>query len=162
MEDERYRKLRDYALRLLSIRLRSIKEIKGKLLWYSIKKGIGRNLVDQVIGELISQNLLNDREFARLWVQGRRKTKPKGSHFIKRELQEKGIAEDLIEQVLKEEEKVGLNEYQLASELIQKKSYLFASQPFLQKKAKITNFLLRRGFPWEVIKKVVDSFLEKS
>ncbi len=52
------------ALRYLRYRLRSRKEIQVHLL----KKGYSEREIEEVIGKLEEQNILNDRVFARFYI----------------------------------------------------------------------------------------------
>ena len=65
MDDEYYKKIKDYALRLLSLRPRTVKELQGKLTHYIQKRKWKVNLIEQVINGLLEDNLINDEEFIR-------------------------------------------------------------------------------------------------
>lgn len=161
MDDDKYQKVRDYALKLLSFRPRSTKEIKGKLMQFSIKRGISSKIVDQVINNLISQNFLNDKDFASWWLEQRDTFRPKGSRIIKMELLQKGIDRETIDQVLKPKKEEN-EEFNLALKVANKKILSYHHLPKEEIKIKIGNLLARRGFDWETIHKVIDSLVEKS
>ncbi len=84
------------ALRLLSYRPRSIREIKKRL----TKTNADTNTINRVINNLIDQNLLNDQEFAQWWVDQRVKFRPRGNYALTQELAQKGLARDIIDSVL--------------------------------------------------------------
>lgn len=84
------------ALRLLSYRPRSIREIKQRL----TKTNADTNTTNRVITNLIDQNLLNDQEFARWWVEQRVKFRPRGNYALTQELVQKGIDREIIDSVL--------------------------------------------------------------
>ena len=88
--------LTDKALRLLSYRPRSIREITQRL----TKTNADTNTINRVINNLIDQNLLNDQEFAKWWVEQRVKFRPRGNFALTQELAQKGIAREIIESVL--------------------------------------------------------------
>lgn len=161
MENVTYQKLKDYALKLLSIRPRSKEEIRGKLLWFSIKRGISAKLVEKLTEELVSHNFLNDEEFAIWWVEQRRSFRPKGQRAIRFELQGKKVDKEIIDKVLKRN-KGETGEFELAQKLVGKKLSLYKNETPEIKKRKITSLLLRRGFDWEIVKKVIDSLLKKA
>lgn len=160
MENEDYQKLKDYALRLLSIRSRSVQEIKGKLLQYSIKKSLGQKNLELVIDNLVSHGLLNDYDFAKWWVRERRDFRPKGTMLLKLELKSKGIDDETIDRVLSEEE-IGMD-LKSALKVADKKERYWKNLPINQAKIKISNLLLRRGFSWDIIYKVIDCCIQKS
>lgn len=162
MDNENYQKLRDYALKFLSFRPRSVKEIKSKLFQYSIKRGISAKIPDQVLGDLISQNFVNDEDFVRWWKDQRQSFRPKGLRLIKMELMQKGIDKETIDKVLSEDIEETTSEYDLALKVINKKIQYFQNLSREKTKIKIKDLLLRRGFDWEVIYKVIDSLVNKS
>lgn len=161
MDGENYQKLRDYALKLLSIRPRSKEEIKGRLLWFSEKKGIPNKFVEKLIEELVFHNFLNDEEFANWWVEQRCSFRPKGQRAIRLELLEKKVDKEIIDRVLKRKKKES-SEFELAQKLVRKKTSLYKNEAPEIKKRKITSLLLRRGFDWETVKEVIDSQIKKS
>lgn len=156
---EQYQKLLDYALKLLSFRPRSCQEIDGKLAYYSAKKNIPPDLVNKVIDDLKSQNLINDEEFALWWKNQRTQFKPKGKYAIKMELLQKGIPKEIIEKILSEGNNSGNQEFEMAQKLALKKIPSYRNLSLKEKKIKIGNFLYRRGFSWEIIRRVIDSVL---
>lgn len=162
MDNENYQKLRDYGLKVLSFRPRTAKEIRGKLFQYSIKRGISAKILDQVLADLISQNFVNDEDFVRWWKDQRQSFRPKGLRLIKMELMQKGIDKETIDKVLSEDIEETTSEYDLALKVINKKIQYFQNLSREKTKIKIKDLLLRRGFDWEVIYKVIDSLVNKS
>ena len=141
----------NYAFRLLSFRMRSKDEMRGRL----VKKGYTGSEVNEVLDKLERLNYLNDTEFARMWVKNRVESKPLGSALIRRELKQKGIAPDIIKDVLDESLK-GYDEYEAARELVLKKISKSNTRDdrLLQR---LSGYLDRRGFSYEVIQKVLKS-----
>jgi regulatory protein len=129
------------ALHFLKFRPRSVFEIKQKLK----SKKITDDEIKKTIAVLLENKLLDDKEFARMWVKDRNNFKPSGTYLLKMELRKFGINDDLIEEVLANQD-----EEKLAREAITSKSR-FDSAGF-QKKA---GFLQRRGFKTDVIIKVL-------
>lgn len=161
MDDEKYQKLRDYALKLLSFRPRSVKEIKGKLMQFSLKRGISAKIVDQVLEKLKSDNLINDYEFVRWWVDQRQTFKPKGTRAIRLELRQKGIDKEVIDEVFSQT-KDTVSEFDLARKVIDKKIFSYRHLTTQELKIKASGLLIRRGFTWETIHKVIDSLEQKA
>lgn len=162
MDDERYQKLKDYALKLLSFRPRSIKELSGRLIQYSIKKGIQKKNTDRLIRELLEKNLLNDEEFASWWIGQRLSTRPKGRRIIKLELKEKGIDNEVIDSLLSGDDNLKENEFKSALNLALKKKSKLRNYSDRDVKMRIGNYLLRRGFTWDTVNKVIDSTAQKA
>lgn len=141
-------KIYDRVFRLVSIRPRSVKEIKS---WLSRKK-IGEKSGQEVIDRLIKLELLDDRKFAEWWVEQRTNFSPRGRKILHYELRVKGMSKDIIEEVL---DKAGIDEEKIASDLLEKKSSRWKDLPADVARQKISEFLARKGFSWEVVKKVL-------
>lgn len=161
MLEEEFQKLRIYALKLLSFRPRTIKEIRTRLVQFSIKRRIDAELVDKLLEDLISHGLVDDREFVNWWIEQRDSFRPKGKKALQMELRSKGIATEIIEEVLNLK-KSDEEEFFLAQKVISKKMSLYRSLSTEKMKIKVSSLLLRRGFSWEIIYKVIDSILKKS
>lgn len=161
MEDENYQKVRDYALKLLSFRPRSSREISIKLRQFSAKRNFSDKLVEQIVEELREQKFLDDKEFVRWWIEQRQSFRPKGMRAIKTELLNKGIEKEIIDAIFAAD-KGKINEYDLALKVINKKLVHLSHLSSEKMKIKIRDLLLRRGFDWDVIYKVIDSTFEKA
>lgn len=85
------------AARLLLIRLRSRREIADRL----ARKGYSAAIVSATITRLESDGLLDDVRFAKAWIAGRLAVRPSGAVRLRRELQQKGIPRDIIEETLR-------------------------------------------------------------
>lgn len=161
MEEDNYQDLYDYALRLLSFRPRSTSEIKTKLKKFSAKRNFPDKLIDKVIKELTEQKFLNDREFVRWWIEQRQLYRPKGLRAIKMELLQKGIEKETIEKVLSEDAPETASEFDLAMKVMEKKILYLENLPREKLKIKVRDLLIRRGFNWETVYKVIDSLQQK-
>lgn len=162
MESEHFQKLYNYSLKLLSFRPRSEAETKEKLTRYSVKKSIPIQTIEGVIEKLISQNLINDEDFVKWWIDQRRSFRPKGIFAIALEMQGKGISKELIDRVLSNQGIGKEQEFDSAFQLAEKKIRSYGKLPIHIMRKKIGNLLFRRGFDWDIIYKVIDALLEKS
>lgn len=162
MDDENYQKLKDYGLRLLSFRPRSTKEFSDKLSQFSKKRNLPQNLIDKLINEFSELNFINDREFAKWWIEQRHSFRPKGEKIIRLELLYKGVDKEVIDSVMIAISDDGPSDFDLAMKVAEKKLTRFKNLPPIQFKIKIRDFLLRRGFGWETISKVIDSLVKKT
>lgn len=86
------------ALNYLSYRMRSEKEVRQ----YLRKKEVLDETIEEIIAKLHKEKLLNDLEFAKMFVSDRIKYSHKGPRFIQKELLEKGVLEDKIERALEQ------------------------------------------------------------
>jgi len=85
------------ALRLLAVRFRSRREMAGRLR----RKGYPADVVAAVLTRLESEGFLDDMRFSQAWVTGRLAVRPSGVARLRRELQQKGVPAQVIEQVLR-------------------------------------------------------------
>ncbi|HEV2339541.1 MAG TPA: regulatory protein RecX [Patescibacteria group bacterium] len=144
------------ALRYLRFRLRSIAEIQT----YLVKKRIPQEEIEKTITQLLQQKFLDDKRFALSWVNARQHAKPKSMWLLKRELQQKGIAEDIMENVLTNpDEKI--DDAANAKTLLERKKEQFNnfSREVLCRRA--GGYLGRRGFSANVIKEAIDAVFGK-
>lgn len=157
MDENTYERLLTSSFRFLSVRPRSIYEVKEYLArklqkWNEVDSGV----IEGVLNRLEELEYLDDRKFA-VWVlESRSRRSPRGSRLIERELIQKGINKNLIEEVLSKENGTLESELSLAAKAIQKKVQLWQKLPVLERKNKLYGFLIRRGFRWEIVKKIVD------
>ncbi|TET85687.1 regulatory protein RecX [Candidatus Aerophobetes bacterium] len=148
-EDKRnLNRAREYALRLLEYRERSEQEIKERM----ARKNYNERLIKSTIKSLKNHNLVNDRRFARMWAESCLR-RSYGRWKVQSDLNKKGIDEEIVEEVLRESYSK-VDEVQIALALIQKK------WPFLKEEKntllrRVSDFLKRRGFPFEVIAEVI-------
>jgi len=145
-----------YALRLLGRRARSVAEIRQALQ----KKEAEPELIEAVIGELKELKFLNDLEFARSWVRSRDRVSPRGEFRLRQELLEKGIAKDLISQVLAERKEAagedeGMSEFELAQQVAETRSRSYSHLPVEARRRRLAGFLQRRGFSIDTISRIL-------
>lgn len=160
--DEKKQLLKDFALKLISFRPRTVKELKGKMIQFSIKRSISEATVDEVIDDLVSKNYINDREFIRWWIGQRLSFRPKGKRVIVSELAGKGIDRNLIDEIFEEEREGKDLEFEGALKVATKKFKLYRNLSHMEIKMKLGRVLAARGFEWNIIYRVIDSLIEKS
>lgn len=163
LQETEVSKLMDRVYGLLAVRGRSEKEIRDYLKRSSFKRKLkdwselSDLAIDVLIKRVKEKGLINDLQFAKDWVEARRKSKQKGRRALKVELFQKGIGREIIEQVLSRDS----DEENLAKIALEKKVKAWKNLPPLEFKQKAVQFLLRRGFDYQVAKSVVDNVLEK-
>lgn len=158
-------KLMERMYGLFNIRQRSEKEIRDYFRNLSFKRkikdqdGISDLAIDSVIEILKRKRLLDDLEFAKSWVDARRKSKKKGINALKQELFQKGINKEIAEEVLSIENQL-VSEEELAEQAMERKMRIWKNlePPVFKKKA--YDFLMRRGFEYDVVRLVVEKFLK--
>ena len=94
----------DAALRFLEVRSRSVAEVRRRL----TSAGYRPELVESAIARLLDLGMLDDAEFARLWVESRDRAHPRGEHALLIELRQKGIEATVITATLKARREVAV------------------------------------------------------
>lgn len=132
----------DRALNYVMIRPRSIREMQQ----YARRKEWSPEDAQAIIDKLITRNYLNDRSFARAWVESRKLTKNYSVRKLRLELKQKGVAEETINEVL---EGSAYNEQAALKAVIAKKQKLsrYKNDP-----QKLMQYLARQGFSYDDIK----------
>ncbi len=136
---------KEAALRFLSFRRRTEKEIRDKLRG----RGFDQKAIKKTIEKLKGYDLINDHEFATAWVKDRLAHKPRGKRLLRQELWKKGIAKDIIDQVTEE---LCQNEGRSASEVLAKAKKRYESLEPQVARRRMLGLLVRRGFSYETAK----------
>jgi len=84
------------AIHFLSYRPRSEFEVKERLL----HRGFDDNTIEAVIVKLKEQGLVDDAAFTQFWKENRDSFSPRSQWLMKLELRQKGVTDDLIDQVI--------------------------------------------------------------
>jgi regulatory protein len=137
------------ALFFLGYRARSRQEVRANLEKHEIPEVV----IESTLQRLQENNLLNDQEFAKAWVENRNTFRPRSRRVMAMELRRKGLDEEIVQTVLNE----NTDEHTLAMEAARKylrKVQGLAWQEFRQK---LGGFLGRRGFSYDVCAPVVRS-----
>ncbi|MGI6423066.1 MAG: RecX family transcriptional regulator [Candidatus Dojkabacteria bacterium] len=119
---------------------------KKRKLWYKEDVELDwEKLYENIIKKLKKYGYINDENFARAFVQSRIRVRPRGVKVLVGELLSKGIDKEIAQMVCNEE--VG-DEYELLKKTIEKK---YRGKKFDIEDSKMVNFLLRKGFSWDLI-----------
>ena len=151
LENDSVDKAYEKAIRFIGYRPRSILEVRNRL----IKYGIESEMIEKVISRLQEENVLNDTDFALLWVENRRTFRPRGKLLLRKELLAKGINDSDIEIALSKVEE-SADARQLAYSKLSK--YDGLSLDSLRKK--IWSLLSRRGFDYSVVNDLVREIVQ--
>ena len=137
-QDQRQQAM-DKALRLLARRPRSCHEIDVAL----SQKDYDVDVREQVIARLKEMDYLDDEEFARWWVKNRVEFNPRSIRSLQQELRQKGIAPEIISQILAQ-----LDDDALAVAAGSQRAYRWqhlSQEDFFKK---MLAYLQRRGFSY--------------
>lgn len=141
-----------YALRLLTVRDRSIQELKERL-----EKRFPGDEVQETLEYLEQIGYLDDLRFATNFVQYRNRQRPSGNYLLRFELRSKGVKESYIDQVLNADEV----EYELALNLARQRLDTMEHVEALVRIRRLYGLLQRRGFSSGVARSVVGELLDR-
>lgn len=137
------------ALNLLSYRPRSEAEIRERL-----AERYDPETVAEVIERLRRTGLVDDREFAHYWIQSRLQHNPRGASALRQELYRKGVDQSAIEEALAE-----YNEEEAATRAAETARRKLRGLPPDVFRRRLTDYLLRRAFPYGIVQTVVQQVL---
>ena len=101
MDNPYYERLVNAAIRYVSFRPRSEKELRDFLTKKLTKwKVSGDLLISKVIARMGELGYVDDAQFAAWWIDQRTAFKPKGNRLIKMELKAKGVSDSVIASAL--------------------------------------------------------------
>lgn len=165
-----YEKLIQYALRIISKKRYTSFEMDKKL-WQFVKKiprvtkegvdetekpddnKVNTEAVSAVLERLKELKYLDDLSYVNDYIADRKKFRPRGKFLLARELKNKGLDSDLIQNAL---EKQNSDEFEAATRALEKKSRQWQDLPLQKWREKAFRFLSARGFEQEAIYKAVN------
>ena len=150
--------------RFLSFRPRSEKEIGDHLKTkFIFKEKLAQAEKEQIetsikaaITKLKESGQIDDDAFAEWWIEQRKSFKGLSNRVISAELLKKGIKKEKITEELKESS-TAKNEDAIIQKLAGKKALKLKNLPERQLREKLYQFLGRKGFEFEAVKRVVDT-----
>ena len=145
-----FREAKSKAVRFLSMKLRTEKEVYEKL----INDGYDPDSTEKVIEELKAIGYINNKLYAQKYIYDRSKLKPLSKKMMRLELLSRGIPEETADEVL-EDWKV--EDSVVAENLLKRKfgKYDMNDEKTLRK---AFMFLVHRGFSRDTIKEVLKGF----
>ncbi|HEX9235090.1 MAG TPA: regulatory protein RecX [Actinomycetota bacterium] len=132
------RTAKDRALGLLAVRWRSRAELRGRL----VRAGFDRDEVESALGELQEAGLIDDRRFAAELTRARTR-RLSGSRAIRSELRQKGVGQDVAEEVLAQvEDEEESRAFQLAASRAERLGSVGPEAAY----RRLVGLLTRRGY----------------
>ncbi len=166
------------ALTFLSYRPRSAREVEMRLR----KKGFGPDAIASVMVRLRERGYVDDHDFARFWVSNRMTFSPRGPRLLRSELRQKGVSAEVVDEVLAEHVETQQELVEQAAEintvyglledeptegtdlanaiaLARKRSRSYGNLEPIAAKRRLSGFLARRGYGYDIIDKVLKRVL---
>jgi regulatory protein len=144
------------ALRLLGVRPRTEREIRDRLR----EKEFSDEEISQAIDDLKKASLLDDRAFAQMYIRDALTLKPVGRSVIRRKLLLLGVERSIVDESL-EEGFAGVDlratVEELARQFLKKAGTTQRKQDPRRLRARLSAYLLRRGYTWDVAGPTVKS-----
>jgi len=150
-QEDTLEKAKQSAYKYLSYRPRSIAEVERNLR----DKSYDELVITQVVIRLQELQLLDDLSFAQFWVEQRDTFKPRSALALRQELMQKGVARDIIDDVLAEVDETAVA-HKAAAMRVNRWQHL----PEDQFRKKMGGYLQRRGFNYGVIREITDELWE--
>ena len=141
-------KLYQRALEWVLVRPRSIKETSDYLYKKIYEKKLDKEYINRIIDRLVEKKYLNDFEFAKWYVENRFVKKGVSLKRLRMELMKKGVAAEIIDEVLDSSER---NDEEEILKIIAKKRAKYDDE-------KLTAYLCRQGFPYQLVNELVQSY----
>ncbi len=139
------KRARERSLNLLAGRNMTVMEIRNKL-----KDGYyPEEIIDEVVAKLLRNRLLDDEAYAIMYVESHCKTKSRRQ--MMQFLLNKGISRECLEEVLREsnvDEEAGIRS-------LMNKKHIDLDMATKEEINKFCMFLMRKGYTYELIRKVV-------
>jgi regulatory protein len=135
------------AVNFISYRPRAEAELRKNL----EKHNTPDEIIAEVLDRLRRSGLVDDVQFAQTWVENRSTFRPRGRRALVAELRKKGVGDEAIDEAL-----CDLDEDNLAYQAALKQSRKYAKLGWQAFRQKMSAFLARRGFNYEVVKPVVE------
>ncbi len=148
MDNELY-KAKQYAFRLLKVRLRAEKELEKRL----VLKNFSQETINQVINYLKVQGFIDDLNFAKALVNSRINYNPRSKRLLKYELIKKGVSKEIAQTAVDE---IGREDEQdFAGKIAERKFEKLKKEPQIVAKRRLIDYLRRRGFDSGIILKII-------
>lgn len=141
------------CLNFLSFRPRSRREVED----YLRRRKVDPDASLEVVQRLERAGLLDDREFARFWVENRQAFRPRGSRALRMEMRQKGVPGEVIDETLEDLPDEEAAAYAAAQPKIRSLERL-EEREFT---TRLIAFLQRRGFPYSASSAAVRRILEE-
>jgi regulatory protein len=151
--------LKQTALRYAIYKSRTAQEVRHKM----TEKEFAPEEADYAVQFLEEFGYVNDRLYAKVFIQEMMKRKPAGEIRLRQELAKRGISKHDITDALAEAfpaETARDMAFDSAMTAAQKKMHTLGHKTPEKRKQALVSYLQRQGFSWKVIKKVLPSVME--
>lgn len=142
----------DAALHYLSYRPRSQAELRERL----ARRGFDEANIAAALARLKEQGLVDDLAFAQFWKENRQSFRPRSRWLVRRELKQKGVADDVIDQVVND-----IDDGESAYQAAMAKANSLPAADYESFRKRLGGYLKRRGFGYGVINNTLKKLWEE-
>jgi regulatory protein len=140
--EDNYERAKQSAFNFVSYRPRSKFELRKNL----SRKKYDENSIDRVVARLVELEMLDDKAFARYWVEQRETFRPRSRRALSYELYQKGVKREIVDEVVGE-----VDEDAAAYRAGRQKAHRWVNLPKDKFRQDMNRFLQRRGFNYNII-----------
>ena len=140
------------AVHYISYRPRSESEVRERL----HRRGFDTDIIAAVIAKLNEQGLIDDMAFAEFWKDNRDSFSPRSRWLIKLELKQKGVASDIIDQVINT-----VDDDNSAYRAAVDKARSLRRSDYQSFRRRLGEYLKRRGFGYGVMNKTIEQIWQE-
>jgi regulatory protein len=133
----------------LAQRPRTEYEVRQRLL----RAGADEAAAEATVRQLRQHHLLDDAAFARYWIEQRQTFRPRGARLVRSELRQRGVDAATAEVALEALDDSGQADAYRAAAKRASQLRALDRQAF---RSRLSGFLARRGFDWDIIGPVVE------
>jgi len=135
------------AIHYLGYRPRSEAELRERL----HRRGFDGDKVEATLAKLREQGLVNDLAFAQFWKDNRQSFSPRSQWLTRSELRQKGVADDIIDQVVAD-----VDDEDSAYRAAMSRAHSLPLSDYQSFRRRLGGYLKRRGFSYRVISHTVE------
>lgn len=146
-EAEARRSALEAALRLLTYRPRSERELRDRL----ARKGFPPEIVAATLGRLRELGYLDDAAFARFWTETRQALRPRSRRLVAGELRRRGVA-----QLTAEAATADISDEEAAYQAASRRLRALRGLEYPRFRERLGGFLTRRGFGYDVARRTIE------
>ena len=140
------------ALRGLSHRARTSEEVRRSLL----TKGFAEPVVEDTVADLERMGVVDDAAYAQAFVRGRFAGRGYGPARLRQDLVRKGVARPVIDAALADLAEAEDVDEEARQQAERKWRTLSADEDLRKRKKKTLDFLVRRGYGFDVAREAID------
>lgn len=150
--EEARRQAMESALRLLSYRQRSERELRDRL----HRKGLEADVIDATLDRLRELGYVDDEAFARFWMDARQAASPRSRRLLAVELRRRGVAQHTADAAT-----LDVEDDEAAYEAAGRRLRTLKTLAYARFREQLGSFLTRRGFSYDVARRTIDRCWEE-